>query len=162
MADAVSIPVIASGGVRSVDDVRALKARPGRTVEGAILGRALYDGDIDPAEALQAALKTLLGALQAEAYATRRPGPLAPQTSSRKRRPHCIASPSLPSQLQVPMDTPSWLARCAALIHRIRRKAQDTPTPDPARLERDRLRAARSLRTRLPPHLRRDIGADDG
>ncbi|MBI1360631.1 MAG: 1-(5-phosphoribosyl)-5-[(5-phosphoribosylamino)methylideneamino]imidazole-4-carboxamide isomerase [Alphaproteobacteria bacterium] len=56
MADAVSIPVIASGGVRSVDDVRALKARAGRPVEGVILGRALYDGDIDPAEAIHAAL----------------------------------------------------------------------------------------------------------
>jgi phosphoribosylformimino-5-aminoimidazole carboxamide ribotide isomerase len=54
MADAVSIPVIASGGVKSVDDLRALKARPGRPIEGAILGRALYDGDIDPAEALLA------------------------------------------------------------------------------------------------------------
>ena len=54
MADAVSIPVIASGGVKSVDDLRALKARKGRPVEGAILGRALYDGDIDPTEALLA------------------------------------------------------------------------------------------------------------
>ncbi|HWA22632.1 MAG TPA: 1-(5-phosphoribosyl)-5-[(5-phosphoribosylamino)methylideneamino]imidazole-4-carboxamide isomerase [Caulobacterales bacterium] len=55
VADAVSIPVIASGGVRSVDDIRALRARPGRSIHGAILGRALYDGDIDPAEALKAA-----------------------------------------------------------------------------------------------------------
>lgn len=55
VADAVSIPVIASGGLRSVDDISALKARPGRAIAGAILGRALYDGDIDPAEALAAA-----------------------------------------------------------------------------------------------------------
>ncbi len=55
VADAVSIPVIASGGLKSVDDIRALKARPGRAIAGAILGRALYDGDIDPAEALAAA-----------------------------------------------------------------------------------------------------------
>ena len=54
MADAVSIPVIASGGVKNVDDLRALKARSGRPIEGAILGRALYDGDVDPAEALLA------------------------------------------------------------------------------------------------------------
>jgi len=54
MADAVSIPVIASGGVKSVDDLRALKNRPGRPIHGAILGRALYDGDIDPTEALLA------------------------------------------------------------------------------------------------------------
>lgn len=55
MADAVSIPVIASGGVKSVGDLIALKSRPGRPVAGAILGRALYDGDIDPKEALTAA-----------------------------------------------------------------------------------------------------------
>lgn len=54
LADAVSIPIIASGGVRDVDDLKALKARAGRPIEGAILGRALYDGDIDPTEALLA------------------------------------------------------------------------------------------------------------
>jgi phosphoribosylformimino-5-aminoimidazole carboxamide ribotide isomerase len=55
MADAVSIPVIASGGVKSIDDLIALKSRPGRPIEGAILGRALYDGDINPTDALFAA-----------------------------------------------------------------------------------------------------------
>ena len=55
IADAVTIPVIASGGVRDVADIRALKARAGRTIHGAILGRALYDGDISPDEALAAA-----------------------------------------------------------------------------------------------------------
>jgi phosphoribosylformimino-5-aminoimidazole carboxamide ribotide isomerase len=55
MADAVSIPVIASGGVRDVGDIRALRARAGTPIYGAILGRALYDGDIDPATALSAA-----------------------------------------------------------------------------------------------------------
>ncbi len=54
LADAVSIPIIASGGVRDVADLRALRARSGTPVEGAILGRALYDGDIDPTEALLA------------------------------------------------------------------------------------------------------------
>lgn len=54
LADAVSIPIIASGGVASVDDLRALKSRAGAPIEGAILGRALYDGDIDPTEALLA------------------------------------------------------------------------------------------------------------
>ncbi len=56
IADAVSIPVIASGGVASVDDLVRLRQRPGRAIEGAILGRALYEGDIDPAAALAAAL----------------------------------------------------------------------------------------------------------
>ncbi|QYJ01895.1 1-(5-phosphoribosyl)-5-[(5-phosphoribosylamino)methylideneamino]imidazole-4-carboxamide isomerase [Thalassovita mediterranea] len=56
MADAVSIPVIASGGLASVKDITDLKSADGdRAVAGTILGRALYDGDIDPAEAIQAA-----------------------------------------------------------------------------------------------------------
>ncbi len=56
LADAVSIPVIASGGLASVDDIRALRARKGlREIHGAILGRALYDGDIDPEEAVRSA-----------------------------------------------------------------------------------------------------------
>lgn len=54
LARAVRIPVIASGGVASLDDLRALKATG--VIEGAISGRALYDGAIDLAEAL-AALK---------------------------------------------------------------------------------------------------------
>lgn len=53
VADAVSIPVIASGGVGSVDDIARLKARGG--IAGAVLGRALYAGAVDPAAALAAA-----------------------------------------------------------------------------------------------------------
>jgi phosphoribosylformimino-5-aminoimidazole carboxamide ribotide isomerase len=49
-ANAVKIPVIASGGVSSMDDLRALKAC-GAPLDGVISGRALYDGRIDPAEA---------------------------------------------------------------------------------------------------------------
>lgn len=53
LADAVSIPVIASGGVASVQDIKDLRARKGdRAISGSILGRALYDGDLDPVEAL--------------------------------------------------------------------------------------------------------------
>ncbi len=53
MADAVTIPVIASGGVASVDDVQKLRNAGGkRAISGTILGRALYDGDIDPAVAI--------------------------------------------------------------------------------------------------------------
>lgn len=52
LARAVSIPVIASGGVSSLADLQALKAR-GR-IAGAISGRALYDGAIDLGEALRA------------------------------------------------------------------------------------------------------------
>jgi phosphoribosylformimino-5-aminoimidazole carboxamide ribotide isomerase len=55
LADAVSIPIIASGGLKNVDDITALKSRAGKPIAGAILGRALYDGDIDPAAALLAA-----------------------------------------------------------------------------------------------------------
>ena len=52
IADAVAIPVIAAGGLASVDDIHRIKARPGRSIAGAVLGRALYNGAIDPAEAL--------------------------------------------------------------------------------------------------------------
>lgn len=56
LADAVSIPVIASGGVKATSDIAALRARKGKNaIEGAILGRALYDGDIIPREAIRAA-----------------------------------------------------------------------------------------------------------
>ena len=55
IADAVAIPVIAAGGLASVDDIVKLKARKGTEVAGAVLGRALYNGAIVPAEALQAA-----------------------------------------------------------------------------------------------------------
>jgi phosphoribosylformimino-5-aminoimidazole carboxamide ribotide isomerase len=56
VADAVNIPVIASGGFASVADIRNLKARPGAAIAGAVLGRALYNGAINPADVLAAAL----------------------------------------------------------------------------------------------------------
>lgn len=57
MARAVPIPVIASGGLAGIEDVIALKkeAANGAAIDGAILGRALYDGRIDPAAALKEA-----------------------------------------------------------------------------------------------------------
>lgn len=56
LADAVSIPVIASGGVASAQDIHDLKAYQGRRpIAGTILGRALYDGDLTPTQALSAA-----------------------------------------------------------------------------------------------------------
>jgi len=55
VADAVSIPTIASGGVKDVGDLRALRARAGAPIAGAILGKSLYAGTIQPAEALKAA-----------------------------------------------------------------------------------------------------------
>jgi phosphoribosylformimino-5-aminoimidazole carboxamide ribotide isomerase len=52
LARAVNIPVIASGGVSSMDDLSALKATG--VISGAISGRALYDGAIDLGAALKA------------------------------------------------------------------------------------------------------------
>jgi phosphoribosylformimino-5-aminoimidazole carboxamide ribotide isomerase len=52
LADAVSIPVIASGGLASLDDVRALVAPSAKKLAGAIAGRALYDGRLDAELAL--------------------------------------------------------------------------------------------------------------
>jgi len=55
IADAINIPVIAAGGLASVDDIKKLRARKGVPVAGAVLGRALYNGAIDPAQALRLA-----------------------------------------------------------------------------------------------------------
>ena len=52
LARATSLPVIASGGVASIDDIRAL-AGDGSGIEGVIAGRAVYDGRLDLAEALR-------------------------------------------------------------------------------------------------------------
>lgn len=52
LAEAISIPVIASGGFASIADVKALLEPRAGKLEGAISGRALYDGRLDPAEAL--------------------------------------------------------------------------------------------------------------
>jgi len=52
LAEAVALPVIASGGLASLDDVRALVAPRARRLAGAIVGRALYDGSLDAAAAL--------------------------------------------------------------------------------------------------------------
>jgi phosphoribosylformimino-5-aminoimidazole carboxamide ribotide isomerase len=52
LAGALTIPVIASGGFASLADVRALLEPRAQILEGAIVGRALYDGRLDAAEAL--------------------------------------------------------------------------------------------------------------
>jgi phosphoribosylformimino-5-aminoimidazole carboxamide ribotide isomerase len=62
LADSISIPVIASGGFASIADVRALLAPRAKKLAGAIAGRALYDGRLDPVEAL-----TLIRAARAAA-----------------------------------------------------------------------------------------------
>lgn len=53
IADAVSIPVIASGGIGSLDDLTALAKRAHSNIAGAICGRALYDGRVDARAALR-------------------------------------------------------------------------------------------------------------
>ncbi len=52
LAEAISIPVIASGGLASIADIETLVSPRAKKLEGAIAGRALYDGRVDPAEAL--------------------------------------------------------------------------------------------------------------
>lgn len=52
LSRAVRIPVIASGGVAGIGDVAALVAAKERNIQGVVIGRALYDGRIDAAEAL--------------------------------------------------------------------------------------------------------------
>jgi phosphoribosylformimino-5-aminoimidazole carboxamide ribotide isomerase len=55
LANAVNIPVIASGGVASIEDIRALCALEGTGVAGTIAGRALYEGTLDLSSAQQEA-----------------------------------------------------------------------------------------------------------
>jgi len=52
LAERISLPVIASGGLASIDDVKALLTPRAKKLAGAIAGRALYDGRLDPAAAL--------------------------------------------------------------------------------------------------------------
>jgi len=53
LARAVRIPVIASGGVGGIADLKSLMAARETNIEGVIVGRALYDGRLDASEALQ-------------------------------------------------------------------------------------------------------------
>ena len=53
LADATAIPVIASGGLASMADILRMTMPDAAGLEGAISGRALYDGRIDPGEALR-------------------------------------------------------------------------------------------------------------
>jgi phosphoribosylformimino-5-aminoimidazole carboxamide ribotide isomerase len=53
LAEAISVPVVASGGLASIDDVKALLAPRAARLQGAIAGRALYDGRLDAGEALR-------------------------------------------------------------------------------------------------------------
>ncbi|MBL4892481.1 MAG: 1-(5-phosphoribosyl)-5-[(5-phosphoribosylamino)methylideneamino]imidazole-4-carboxamide isomerase [Rhizobiaceae bacterium] len=52
LAQAVSIPIIASGGLASIDDIKRMCEPDAAILEGAITGRALYDGRLDATEAL--------------------------------------------------------------------------------------------------------------
>ncbi len=52
LADALAIPIVASGGLASLDDVKLLLAPRARKLAGAVAGRALYDGRLDAAQAL--------------------------------------------------------------------------------------------------------------
>lgn len=57
LANSVSIPIIASGGLASMEDIKIMASAEAQILEGAISGRALYDGRIDPKEALAALAK---------------------------------------------------------------------------------------------------------
>ena len=52
IAEAISIPVVASGGLASIKDIERMTQPDARKLEGAIAGRALYDGRLDPAQAI--------------------------------------------------------------------------------------------------------------
>jgi phosphoribosylformimino-5-aminoimidazole carboxamide ribotide isomerase len=50
LAEAIDIPVIASGGITNIDDIRALCGAEASGITGAITGRAIYEGTLDFAE----------------------------------------------------------------------------------------------------------------
>ena len=52
LAEAISIPVVASGGLASIKDIERMTQPDAHKLEGAIAGRALYDGGLDPAQAI--------------------------------------------------------------------------------------------------------------
>ena len=58
LADAVGVPVIASGGIRSLADLAVLRAAGAGVLEGVIAGRALYDGGLDVTAAVAALRET--------------------------------------------------------------------------------------------------------
>ena len=53
LADSVDIPIIASGGIKNIDDIKLIAKNKNRGIIGAILGKAYYSGSIDPIEALK-------------------------------------------------------------------------------------------------------------
>ncbi|MGA6997161.1 MAG: HisA/HisF-related TIM barrel protein, partial [Pseudolabrys sp.] len=53
LAEAIRIPIIASGGLASIEDIKELLSPRAGKLAGAIAGRALYDGRLDAAEALK-------------------------------------------------------------------------------------------------------------
>jgi phosphoribosylformimino-5-aminoimidazole carboxamide ribotide isomerase len=55
LAEAVSIPIIASGGAHSLEDIRAVREAEIHGITGVIVGKAFYEGTIDPIEALKIA-----------------------------------------------------------------------------------------------------------
>ena len=59
LARATSIPVVASGGLASMDDILRMTQPDEQILEGAITGRALYDGRLDAGEALAALRKAV-------------------------------------------------------------------------------------------------------
>src|SRR3546814_2527476 len=68
LAEAIETPVIASGGVASLDDLAAFLAIAEVGIEGVISGRALYDGRIDPAAALALLARVPSGAARSEEH----------------------------------------------------------------------------------------------
>jgi phosphoribosylformimino-5-aminoimidazole carboxamide ribotide isomerase len=60
LAEAIHIPVIASGGVTNIDDIKNLCATDEEGIVGVIVGRALYEGTIDLAEAQEIASKHMM------------------------------------------------------------------------------------------------------
>jgi phosphoribosylformimino-5-aminoimidazole carboxamide ribotide isomerase len=104
MARRAGFPIIASGGVSTLDDLRALAALGDETVEGAIIGRAIYEGSFTVAEALELLkspeIRRITGASGAPAAPNALDAPAAPNAPKTPDAPAAPNAPGTPNALE--------------------------------------------------------------
>ena len=108
LAEAISIPVIASGGLASLDDVRALAGAAREKLAGAIAGRALYDGGSTPLRRSQLQLtRGANGGLICSRFASFPASTSKTAESSRASISSICATPAIRSRRPSPMTPPA-------------------------------------------------------
>ena len=128
LADAVSIPVIASGGLASIDDIRALLAPRAQKLAGAIAGRALYDGRLDAAEALAVAAHRSGNSLTCSRSASSPASTSRTAASSRASISSICAMPAIRSRPRSPTTKPAPTSSPSSTSRRATRTAASCST----------------------------------